>query len=534
MPNIALSLIDTLKNVSAAPAASASETESTGFQSLLDISAANTNSAAADDRSGVKDERKDERDIVAVPVTQPASPPVEPRRRPLDASPKAVEDTQDGKRDVPSSASEDNEVVSAGTSNGEQAAGFSAAAAQQLAAASRDAVSADDNGDKAVSAFVAQIAAQADVMLRLLSQIPGASGSLAEAKALSSALPTELAPHSVDAEIKNVWQLLQTIAEHFSLGDQTALSLSGASTTDRSQALLPQLQKFLQDAFALFNQYESGKIDGDALLGEIKPVLDNIQRILTGLERENNFKATAFDLPFETVLGSTLLTTVRPTPVAADNTQAEDKAIALQHAVNALAATAVAESAAGNNAGDRSGANTNLNQTPLSITPLRTADAAQKDASVRAAPFARLLGQTAKAPVAEQVVFHIKTALADGSSRIRIQLEPADLGKLDIRLHVGADGKTGVNITIDNKSTLEMLQRDTQGLQRALADAGLTTDSGNLNFNLRGDQRQAQDQASQAAQSYQSALPEGEEEALPVATSRSYVINLTEGLDITI
>jgi flagellar hook-length control protein FliK len=131
----------------------------------------------------------------------------------------------------------------------------------------------------------------------------------------------------------------------------------------------------------------------------------------------------------------------------------------------------------------------------------------------------------------------VKTALSDGSSKITIQLNPPDLGKVDVRLEIGADGKTsGVTITASNQDTLNLLQRDAQGLTRALNDAGLTTDSGSLNFSLGGGQQnQTQAGTQQAATTYQQAQPEEDDPVTAInAITRSYVVNLAEGLDITI
>src|SRR5690606_372720 len=140
---------------------------------------------------------------------------------------------------------------------------------------------------------------------------------------------------------------------------------------------------------------------------------------------------------------------------------------------------------------------------------------------------------TGQKPIPEQISLQVKTAVADGSSKITIQLDPKDLGKLDIKLHVTADGKTGVVITADNGNTLNLLQRDAQNLLRALHDAGLQADGGSLSFNLRGDQ-QGQQGNSHMAGNYQKAQPDEDEDALILAVSRQYTVNLNDGLDITI
>ena len=86
---------------------------------------------------------------------------------------------------------------------------------------------------------------------------------------------------------------------------------------------------------------------------------------------------------------------------------------------------------------------------------------------------------------ADQVSVQITKALNAGLDRINIQLRPANMGRVDVRMELAADGRVSAVVTADNKDTLEMLQRDSRDLERALQDAGLQTDSGSLSFNLR-------------------------------------------------
>lgn len=153
--------------------------------------------------------------------------------------------------------------------------------------------------------------------------------------------------------------------------------------------------------------------------------------------------------------------------------------------------------------------------------------------------FSTILNKAEHTPVAQQVVFHIKTIAASGSSKITIKLNPEELGKLDISLDVDAKGKTGITITADNKHTLELLQRDAQGLHKALSDAGLKSDSASLNFNLRGGEREGQGHnQSQASGQYRKSQPEESPEEINIAelttSLRSYTAKLPDGLDIKI
>ncbi len=87
---------------------------------------------------------------------------------------------------------------------------------------------------------------------------------------------------------------------------------------------------------------------------------------------------------------------------------------------------------------------------------------------------------------ADQVAVHIQRAVAAGQGRIRITLHPAELGQIDVKLNIGNDGAVKAILSIERPETFELLQRDARGLEKALQDAGLKTDSGSLSFNLKG------------------------------------------------
>lgn len=115
----------------------------------------------------------------------------------------------------------------------------------------------------------------------------------------------------------------------------------------------------------------------------------------------------------------------------------------------------------------------------------------------------------AHAPASEQVAFQIVKLAKTGTDRIKIQLSPEDLGRVDIRLDMHKDGSVKAVISADRPETAAWLERDAKQLERALQDAGLKTDSNSLEFSNRGQQQshhafsQMQEQNSGFANKYQ-------------------------------
>lgn len=97
----------------------------------------------------------------------------------------------------------------------------------------------------------------------------------------------------------------------------------------------------------------------------------------------------------------------------------------------------------------------------------------------------------APSTTATQVAVAIQKAVGAGKDQIRIRLNPAELGQIDVSLKVRRDGTIKAIVTVDRPETFDLMQRDARGLERALQDAGLKADSGSLSFNLRGGDQNA-------------------------------------------
>ncbi|WNJ99131.1 flagellar hook-length control protein FliK [Thalassospiraceae bacterium LMO-JJ14] len=91
--------------------------------------------------------------------------------------------------------------------------------------------------------------------------------------------------------------------------------------------------------------------------------------------------------------------------------------------------------------------------------------------------------------VTEQISVKITKALQTGTDKISIQLKPAELGRVDVKMEMTHDGRVMTVVTAEKQDTLDLLRRDSSELQKALADAGLN--SGDMEFNLKGQEQQS-------------------------------------------
>ncbi|WP_193371037.1 flagellar hook-length control protein FliK [Pelagibius marinus] len=177
----------------------------------------------------------------------------------------------------------------------------------------------------------------------------------------------------------------------------------------------------------------------------------------------------------------------KPAPQAGQATKGQDiAAAASDKAAQALSPAATSGGS------DGAGAST---QQPAGMTPM-TGAAAPAGGTVHNTSFAETLANArngAAADPAEQIAVQVRRAQVAGQEQINIKLHPAELGRIEVKLESNQDGTLRAVISAERSETLDLLQRDARGLERALQEAGVKTDSGSLNFNLRG-QNQGQEQ----------------------------------------
>jgi flagellar hook-length control protein FliK len=151
-------------------------------------------------------------------------------------------------------------------------------------------------------------------------------------------------------------------------------------------------------------------------------------------------------------------------------------------------------------------------------------------------------GYINQAPVSDQVHVAIHQAAKDGLDHITIQLDPVDLGRVEVNMQTSRDGQTQINFIIDKPETFDSLSRDARFLERTLQEAGIKADTGSMQFNLR-QQPQQNLQADVNGQGHPSHQPQPEQAeeqhaslsaiGPPVANASNYFLNVREGVDIS-
>ena len=139
---------------------------------------------------------------------------------------------------------------------------------------------------------------------------------------------------------------------------------------------------------------------------------------------------------------------------------------------------------------------------------------------------------------AAALAIEIASRAKDGSRQFDIRLDPPELGRIDVKLDVDKSGQVNTHLTVDRPETLDLLRRDSQGLERALQQAGLKTSDGALEFSLR---QQTPDspfnQRNQAQANPQGNAPAGadiEQTAVVHAEQYQWAARLRGGVDIRV
>jgi flagellar hook-length control protein FliK len=134
------------------------------------------------------------------------------------------------------------------------------------------------------------------------------------------------------------------------------------------------------------------------------------------------------------------------------------------------------------------------------------------------------------------LALEIAASASAGKSRFEIRLDPADLGRIDVRIDVDRNGQVTSHLTVERPETLSMLRQDAPQLQRALDDAGFKTGSDGLQFSLRDQSSSGQNNGNETGRNAQR-LVISEDDAIPaVVAGRTYgrMLGSSSGVDIRV
>jgi len=136
----------------------------------------------------------------------------------------------------------------------------------------------------------------------------------------------------------------------------------------------------------------------------------------------------------------------------------------------------------------------------------------------------------------DALALKIAAKSTDGDANFHIRLDPPELGRIEVNLNVGANGNAGASLTADKPQTLDLLQRDSGALERALKDAGLDL-TGGLSFSLKGDARSGAWRDAQNGRTRSlniGAIEANTASTIAAAASTPYGLGANGRLDITV
>ncbi|GLH79706.1 flagellar hook-length control protein [Bradyrhizobium sp. SSBR45G] len=149
---------------------------------------------------------------------------------------------------------------------------------------------------------------------------------------------------------------------------------------------------------------------------------------------------------------------------------------------------------------------------------------------------------TATAATSAAVPLHglaieIAASALNGKSRFEIRLDPAELGRIDVRIDVDRNGQVTSHLRVEKPETLAMLQQTAPQLQQALQDAGLKSNNSGLQFSLRDQNSSGQNGGDNQQNGNAQRLIVAEDETVPAQLAgRSYgrMFSAQGGVDIRV
>lgn len=90
-------------------------------------------------------------------------------------------------------------------------------------------------------------------------------------------------------------------------------------------------------------------------------------------------------------------------------------------------------------------------------------------------------------PATQTVAMSLTKMASNGETKsLTLELDPPDLGRVEVKMEFGEDKKIRAHLLIEKPETYNLLQRDAQTLEKALTQAGIDVSNDSLNFTLAG------------------------------------------------
>ncbi|MBV9460137.1 MAG: flagellar hook-length control protein FliK [Bradyrhizobium sp.] len=184
--------------------------------------------------------------------------------------------------------------------------------------------------------------------------------------------------------------------------------------------------------------------------------------------------------------------------------------------------------AAGNTQAPQTDANTQVFVLPQQLSAATTVSGTDKLTAT---------GATGGAVPVSGLAVEIAASARSGKTSFEVRLDPADLGRIDVKIDVDRNGQVTSHLTVEKPETLSMLRQDAPQLQQALNDAGLKTGSGGLQFSLRDQSSSGQNSNFNQSGGQPQRLVISEDDSVPTAVAgRSYgrMLGASGGVDISV
>ncbi len=115
---------------------------------------------------------------------------------------------------------------------------------------------------------------------------------------------------------------------------------------------------------------------------------------------------------------------------------------------------------------------------------MRPAAVAAEPAS-RAAPRDQPTVNARSGQIGREMGVEIARHLSAGGEALTVRLNPAEMGRIEVRLSFDEGGTLRAVVAAESAAALDMLRRDSADLGRALTDAGVRADAGSFRFDSR-------------------------------------------------